>query len=124
MESVAELEIDLPWVVPMEATEGLAVVEVDSAVGHVQDIQRCRKSLAKIFTDREIEGCVLRQVVPWVWLPWEGIAEARAVVEVGGSKRTPRKRDFATDVESISLVVIEREEVARGRKIRQAARDR
>jgi hypothetical protein len=118
MESVAELEIDFPWVVPMEATEGLAVVEVDSAVGHVQDIQRCGESLAKILTDREIEGCVLRQVVPWIWLPRKGIAEARAVVDVGGSERTPGNTDVAAKIESVSLVVIERKEVGRGRKIR------
>ena len=123
MESIAELDINLPWVVPVEATESLAVVEIHSAVGHVQGIQRRGESLAEILTDREIKAGVLRQVVPWIWVPRKGIAEARAVVDVGGSKRTPRKSDIAAKIESISLIVIKREEVARGRKIRQAPRD-
>jgi hypothetical protein len=123
MESITDLDINLPWVVPVEATEGLAVIEVDSAVGHVQGIQRRGESLAEVLTDRKIKGGVLRQVVPWIWVPRKSIAEARAVVEVGGGKRTPRKSDVATKIESISLIVVKREEVARRRKIRQAPRD-
>ena len=51
MESIADLDINLPWVVPVEATEGLPVVKVDSAVGHVQSISdaenRSPKSLPR-----------------------------------------------------------------------------
>ena len=39
--SVAQLDIDFARVVPMKASEGLAVVEFDAAVSHVQGIQRC-----------------------------------------------------------------------------------
>ena len=123
MESIAELDINLPWVVPVEATESLAVVEIHPAVGHIQGIQRRGKALTEVFANREIERGVLRQVVPRIWLPRKGIAEASAVVDIGGSKRTPRQSDVAAKIESVSLIVIEREEVARGRKIRQAARD-
>ena len=35
VESIAELDINLPWVVPVESTEGLAVVEIHSTVGHI-----------------------------------------------------------------------------------------
>jgi hypothetical protein len=123
MESIADLDVNLPWVVPVEASERLAVVEVDSAVSHVQGVQRRGESLAEVLTDQEIKRGVLRQVVPRIWVPRKGIAEARAVVDVGGGKRTPRKSDIAAKIESISLIVIKREEVARGQKICQAPRD-
>ena len=38
-ESIAELDVNLPWVVPVEPTEGLAVVEILPAVSHIQGIQ-------------------------------------------------------------------------------------
>ena len=118
MESIAELDINLPGLVPMEATEGLAVVQIHTAVSGVQRIQRRGESLAEILADREIKGCVLRQMVPRIWLSRKSIAETRAVVHVRRSKRPPRKSDVTANIESISLVVIEWEEVARGRKIR------
>src|ERR1700694_4527163 len=39
MESVAQLDKDFARVVPMKASESLAVVKFDAAVGHVQSIQ-------------------------------------------------------------------------------------
>lgn len=123
MESIAELDVNLPWVVPVEASEGLAVVEVDSAVSHVQSVQRRGESLAEVLTDRKVKRGVLRQVVPRIWVPRKRIAEARAVVDVGGGKRAPRKSEIAAKIESISLIVIKREEVARGQEICQAPRD-
>src|ERR1700730_12762260 len=86
MESIAELDVNLPWVVPLETTETLAVIEIHEAVAYIQSIHRCGKALAEVFANREIKRGVLRQVVPRIWLPWKGIAEARAVVDVGGSK--------------------------------------
>src|ERR1700730_8845364 len=121
MESIAELDVNLPWVVPVEATESLAVVEIHTTVGYIQSVERRGESLAEVLTDREIKRGVRRQVVPWIWVPRKGITEARAVVDVSGSKRAPRKSDIAAKIESISLVVIERKKVARGRKISQAS---
>ena len=112
MESIAELDINLPGVVPVEATEGLAVVEIHSAVGHIQGIQRCGEAFAEVFAEREIERGVLRQVVSWIGLPRKGIAEARAVVDVGGSKGPPRKRNVAANIESIAS---DRDRAGRGR---------
>ena len=86
MESIADLDINLPWVVPVEATEGLAVVKVDSAVGHVQSIQRRGKPLAEVLTQRHIESSVSRQVVSGIRLARESVAEAGAVVDVAGSE--------------------------------------
>ena len=83
MEPIAKLHRDFPRVVPMKTPEGLAIVEIHPAVGHVQGEQRYGKSLAEILTEGEIEGCVLWQVVTWIRLPRKGVAETRAVVNVG-----------------------------------------
>src|SRR5712691_6031904 len=123
MESVAKFDIDLARVVPMKASEGLAVVEVHAAVGHVQGIQRCGDALAEVLTDREIESCVLRQVITGIGLVNESVTEAGAVIDVGGSERPPRKADIPANVEGVALVVIEGKERSRRGKIRQAASD-
>ena len=107
MKPVAQLDEDFARIIPVETAECLAIVEVHAAVGHIQGIQRSGESLTEVLTDREIESCVLRQVVPWIWLPWKGIAEARAVVDVSGSKRPPGKADVPANVEGVALVVIE-----------------
>jgi hypothetical protein len=39
VEAVAQLDINLPWIVPVEAAEGHAIVEFHAAVGNVQRIQ-------------------------------------------------------------------------------------
>ena len=117
MESIAELNVYLPWVVPVEATESLAVVEIHTTVGHIQSVQRRGESLAKILAYGEIKGCVLRQVVSGIGLSRKGVAEAGTVIQVRGSKRSPRKSDIAAKIERISLIVIEREEIGRGREI-------
>jgi hypothetical protein len=48
MESIADLGINLPWIVPVKATEGLAVVEFQPTVGYIQGVQRCGESLTEI----------------------------------------------------------------------------
>jgi len=124
LESIAKLYVHLPRVVPVKTAEGLAVVEFNSAVGHVEGVQRRGQALTEVLSKREIERGVLRQVVSRIRLSGKGIAEARAVVDVNGSKRTPRKGSVAAKIQSISLIMIEWEEVARRRDIRQAACDR
>jgi len=47
---------------------------------------------------------------PRIRLISKGVAEAGAVVNVRGRKRSPRKIDFAAEIESIALVVIERKQ--------------
>src|ERR1700676_1114708 len=107
MESVAQLDENFPRIVPVETAEGLAVVEIHAAVGHIQGVQRCGESVAEILAEGKIEGCVLRQVVPGIRRVRKGVAEAGAIVNVRGGKRSPWKCDLAADVESIALVVIE-----------------
>jgi hypothetical protein len=108
----------------VETAESLAIVEIHPTVRNVQDVQRRGESLAKILAYGEIKGCVLRQVVSPIGLSRKGVAEAGTVIQVRGSKRSPRKSDIAAKIERISLIVIEREEIGRGREICQPAGNR
>ena len=121
MESITEFRINLSWIVPVETAEGLAVVEFHAAVGDVDAVDRCGESLAEVFAQGKIERGVLWKVIAGIGLPGERITEAGAVIDVGGGVRVPGQCDFATDVESVTLVVIEREKRARGRKIGEPA---
>jgi hypothetical protein len=47
----------------MEAAERLAVVKIHPAIRDIQNMQRCRESVAEILADGEIEACVLRPPV-------------------------------------------------------------
>jgi hypothetical protein len=49
MEAVAELDEEFARIVPVEAAEGDAVVELDTAVRYVYGVQRCGEVLAEIF---------------------------------------------------------------------------
>ena len=82
MESIADFGINLPWVVPVETAEGLAVVEFHATVGYVQGMQRCGEAFTKILAEGKIEGCMLRQVISWIWLSRKRVAKAGAVVNV------------------------------------------
>ena len=108
VEAVTQLDENFPRIVPVETAEGLTVIEVHPAIGHIQGVQRCGESVAEILAEGKIEGCVLRQVGPWIRRVREGVAEAGAVVNVRGHKRSPWKIDFTAEVEGIALVMIER----------------
>ena len=53
----------------------------------------------------------------------ESVAEAGAVVNVGGSVGPPGERDVASEIQGVALVVIEGKEWAGWRKVRQTAGD-
>jgi hypothetical protein len=38
MEPVSNLDIDLPWIIPVETTKGLTVIEFHATVRHVESI--------------------------------------------------------------------------------------
>jgi hypothetical protein len=40
VKAVAEFDVDFAGIVPVEAAEGLAVVEIDAAIGHVHRVNR------------------------------------------------------------------------------------
>ena len=92
MKSIAQLDGQLPRVVPVEAAEGLAVVEFHVQVGHIQGIHGCGKAFPEILAQREIKRGVARQVTFRIRLADKGIAEPGAVVDIYGSKRPPGKR--------------------------------
>ena len=49
MKSIANLDIDLAWIIPVEAAEGLAVVQFHAAIRHVEGIHRSGESFAEVF---------------------------------------------------------------------------
>src|SRR6202521_5457946 len=79
VKSVAQFDIDLARVVPMEPSERLAVLEVHAAVGHVQGIQRRGDALSEVLANRKVERGVLRQVVTGIGLVNECVTEAGAI---------------------------------------------
>ena len=82
--------------------------------------------LAEIFTQREIEGGVAGEIGAQVGpagSALQSVAEAGAVVDVGGGECAPRESDVAADVEGVALVVIERSERRRGGDVVEAAGD-
>ncbi len=123
MEAIAEFDVDFARVVPVESSEGNAVIEFDTAVGYVHGVQRSGKALAEIFADGKIEGGVLRQIGAGIRLAWESVAEAGAVVDVGGGVGAPRERDVAAHVEGVALVVIERRQAGGQGEIGETAGD-
>src|SRR5271166_6754336 len=84
-EPIAQFDKDFARVIPVEASEGGAVVEFDAAVGNVQCAQRGGDALAEILAERQIEGGVSGEIAAGIGLVRECVAEAGAVVEVGGS---------------------------------------
>jgi hypothetical protein len=58
-EAVAEFGVDFAWVVIVEAAEGEAVVEQDSAIGDVGCGDGCGEFVGEGLSDGEIEGGVL-----------------------------------------------------------------
>ena len=108
MKTVANFNVDFTGIIPVESAEGDAVIEFNAAVGNVDGIQRSRKALAEIFAQREIESCVLRQIVAGVRLAGKRVTEAGTIVDVRGGVGVPGKSDVAAEVEGVALVVIER----------------
>ena len=60
VKTVTEFGINLTRIIPMETSESLAVVELHSAVGQIQGMQRRGESVGEILAEGKVEGCVLR----------------------------------------------------------------
>ena len=108
MEAIAQLDVNFPRVIPVEAAERLAVVKIHPAIRDVQGVQRCGESVVEILAEGEVEAVVLRQMVAGIASVRKGVAEPGAVVNICGDKRSPRKSDFSAEIEGITLVVVER----------------
>ena len=54
------LQVNLARLIPVEASEGNAIIQLDATIRQVQCIHGCRKALAKVLAQREIERGVLR----------------------------------------------------------------
>src|ERR1700733_1220175 len=75
-------------------------------VGDVECIDRGRKTLAEIFAQRQVDSGMGPEVVRGR-LP---VGEARPVVNVGRSERTPGKAQDTPYIQRVALIVVERRE--------------
>src|SRR6202451_1702726 len=123
MKTIAQFHVNLTRVIPVKAAKGEAIVIFHAAIGNIERGERRGNSLAEILAQRDIERRVLRQVVAWRGLAGKGVAEARAVINVGGSVRMSGEGNIAANIERVALVVIERSELRRKRKISEPAGD-
>ena len=64
METVSDLDVELPGIVVMEAAEGEAVVEEHAAVGDVNGLEINGEALAKLPAEPQIKGCVWLKMIP------------------------------------------------------------
>jgi hypothetical protein len=83
MKAVSQLNVDFARVVPMETSEGDAVIELNAAVSNVQSIDGGGKALTEILSQGKIEGRVTGQIIAGIRLAGEGIGESGAIVDVG-----------------------------------------
>src|SRR5271165_3739835 len=79
--------------------------------------------MLEIFAQSDIEGRMCRQVVAGIGQARKGIAEAGAVVNVGGGIATPGQSEIATEIQSVALVMVEGRETSGQSKIGEAASD-
>src|ERR1700723_931162 len=107
VEAIAQFKVNLTRLIPVEAAEGDTIIEFDATVGDVDGAERGGEALAEILAEREIECCVLWQIVARIRLAGKCVGESRSVINVGGSIGAPGKSHVATDVERVALVVIE-----------------
>src|ERR1041385_1321914 len=101
MKAVAEFEVDFAGVVPVEAAEGLAVVEIDAAVGYVHEVERGGEGLPEVFAQSEVEGGVAGKMVPGIRLAGKSVAETRSVIDVGRGVGAPWKSYVASEVQRV-----------------------
>ena len=98
MEAVTQLDINLPWVIPMESAECQAVVQLHAAVCHVEGGYRDGVFFSETFPERNIERGVPWQIVPGVLNGRRPVVEPRAVVHICRSERLPGKTCIETQV--------------------------
>src|ERR1035438_176707 len=91
MKPESHLNKNFARVVPVEAAEGLAVVEPHAAVGDIQGVERGRDALAEVFAQRKIEGGVRWQMVSGIGLIDKTVREAGAVIDIRRGVGAPRK---------------------------------
>src|SRR5580700_11105160 len=110
MKSITEFYINLPRVVIVESSKGQAVVEQHASIRQVQTRQRepVFIFLAKAFPERNVESCVLRQIVPGILCIWQTVGESRSVIDIRGGEHLPGKPAIDAQVQRVPLIVIHR----------------
>jgi hypothetical protein len=112
MESISDLDIDLPWLRIMGTAKSRAVIEQEPAIRQIQRCHRQRYVLAYRFADRKIEGRVFLQMCRTVA---GAVRESGTVVHVASGESSPRQIEVEAGVQSMPLIVIQ-EKIAAGRR--------
>src|SRR5215831_14939335 len=107
MKTPAELSVDFPRAIVMEAAKCEAVVNQQVIVSHVERVETDRKALAEILADAQIELSVSRQIGIGVLRVGRAVNEAGAVVEVRSEHDATRQGRVKTSAEGVALIVIE-----------------
>lgn len=107
MKPVVQLHHHLARVVPVEATEGQAVVQFKPAIGQVESGHGGRPAFSEALAQGQIKGGVPGRIGAGIGLSRNAVREARALVNIGRSPGAPRQIHVAAEVERIALIVIE-----------------
>ena len=122
MKAVANLRVEFAWVQVVCSAERKTIVEKNATVGDVDAVNIHGKAFAKTFAEREVEGCVSRQMCGSTRYG-ASVREARGVVHVRGSIGAPWKAVLSAEVQRVALVVVEELKAIAKREIGEAAVD-
>ena len=105
----------------MSSTEGLTIVEQESAIGDVERRHCNRETLGECLSERKIKSGMRLQVFGKVA---RAIHEARSVIQIAGCPCPERQRHVEIRVQRVALIVIEKEVAAIARReVRQPTSD-
>src|SRR5258706_1196358 len=102
----------------MSSPKRVAAIEQESGVAKIYCLHSDRPVLAKRLAEGKIERGMTRKVAGSIT-----IEKARTVPHVAGYVAPPRQIHSKAGAESVALVVIEKKQISRRRKIRQSAGD-
>lgn len=115
MKPVAQLDEDFPGIAEVKSAKGQAVVQHYAAVAHIQCRNRSRKTFSKFLAEGKIDRCVPGQIVHGgTAIGYSGrcrtiaIEEPRPVIHIARYEASPRKGNLSSNVQSVSLVMIQR----------------
>src|ERR1700730_8292002 len=94
MEPVAQLAINLSWIVKVEPAKSVAVVDEQMTIRDVQCVYRSREPLPERFAHGEINRRVPGKIVRWGLT----VVKSRSVIDVPREGRPPRKRCIETHI--------------------------
>ena len=110
METIAKLQINLPWIVPVESAKSQAVIQLHAFIADVQRRQRQGVLLGESLADRQVYRGVGRQINPGILglrRSVQPVGEPRAIVHVRRGVGLPRQAGVVTHIQGVTLVVVD-----------------